>query len=70
MKYSPETSAAVECAKRSLDRIARSRSAVEAAGALDDVGVELIRCMERIGPEASLIRAATSRSKGRTHDAR
>ncbi len=56
MKYPATTAAAVKSAMRAINDIARSRDALMAAEALDDVGVALARCMESVEAEATLLR--------------
>jgi hypothetical protein len=65
VKHSPAIDAAVGSAKRALRQIVAAGDPIAAHEALDEVGVELVRCMERIGPEAELLRATRQRIRTR-----
>lgn len=68
MKRSASVSDAVNRACRAIDEVAGwSRDALEAWAAYDDIGVALVRRMESVDAEATLLRAL--RDSGRNRNA-
>ena len=68
MNRAPHLAAEIERARRALDAIVRWPDAVEAAAALDTVGVAWVRHHENVNAEAELLRAARTARISRPGD--